>query len=193
MKVYCFYLVKNKIDTLEFIAIDSEDVVNSGDKDIALYAYTPEKESREYFLKTRNKNLFFEKVIELDKEDYIEFCDTHKSQLLEYHAFTTKTLVNGNHMSMMMYLLCTTSESDCILYYKEDFTMNVISEILTDEFLELLEKVKLKKKIRKALDDIFLLSEVMTKVFPLEDINYENLTIDELSLYIKLFSNTFKI
>ena len=137
-------------------------------------------------------NLFFEKVIDIDKEDYIEFCDNHKGQLLEYHTFQTKEVVNGNYMSMMAYVLCTTHESDCILYYKEGYTMDILSDILTDEFLDILEKVKFKKKISKALDNHLLLSEIASKVSPLEDINYDSFMIDELSLYIKLFSNTFK-
>ena len=192
MKVYCFYLIKNKIYTSEFKGVYKEDIVNSGSKDIALYAFTPEKESRNLFLKTRNNELFFEKVIDIDKEDYIEFCDTHKGQLLEYHTFQTKEVVNGNYMSMMAYILCTTHESDCILYYKEDYTMDIMSGILTDDFLDILEQVEFKKKIRKALDESLLLSEVVSKVAPLEDINYDSIIIDELSLFIKLFSNTFK-
>ena len=58
--------------------------------------------------------------------------------------------------------------------------------------LDILSTIRFKKKVRKALNDIFLLSEIKDKIYPKEDINYDLLVIDEISLYVKLFSNTLR-
>lgn len=192
MKIYCFYLVRKFINTNVYKGVYSDDVESIDGKEIALYAFTPEKESAKYFRKTRQMDLFYEKVLEMNREEYNEFCDDNKAYLLEYHTFNTKSIINNKYNVLMAYVLCTTIESDCILYYKEDYVLEILSDILTDEFTEILSKIKFKDKIEKKLNDIFLLSEIMNKVYPLEDINYDLFVIDELSLYIKLFSNTLK-
>ena len=192
MKVYCFYLIQNRIDTNKFKGVFSDDIYELNGKEIALYAFTPEKESRKYFIQTRDMDIFYEKVIEMDRKDYEEFCDENKAHLLEYHTFNTKKIIDKKYSVYMAYVLCTTVESDCILYYKEDYVFSIMSDILTDEVIEYLSTVRFKKKIRKVLDDTFLLSELINKVYPLEDINYDVLNIDEISLYVKLFSNTLK-
>ena len=192
MKIYCFYLVKNKIDVNDYPVLYKDDVIQLDGKEVALYAFTPEKDSELYFLETRNMDIFYEKIINMDREEYEEFCDDNKERLLEYHAFNTKSIINKKVHVMMTYVLCTTIESDCILYYKEEYALDYVSDILNDEMLDILSTIRFKKKVRKALNDIFLLSEIKDKIYPKEDINYDLLVIDEISLYVKLFSNTLR-
>ena len=192
MKVYCFYIVKNHISPKEYKAVMKDDIFKIGNNDCALYAYTPEKSSELYFISTRDMNLFFEKVIEMSRDDYEEFCEDHKEQLLEYHSFVSKKIVNNKYKSYNFQMLCTLLESDHILYYKEEIVMNYISDLFNDDIIDYINYHPFKKYIEKILDEFFLYDTISTKICPMEDINYDNFMIDDLSLYIKLFSNTFK-
>ena len=192
MKVYCFYLIKNEIEVREFHGIVKDDIHRLYDKDIALYAFTPSKESEAFFLETRDNTLFFEKIVEMTHEEYEEFCEEHKECLIEYHSFNTKKIINGKYKVDSLMMLCTLAESDCIIYYKEEYAMKIISDILDDQYFNLIEGKSFNKKIKRILDKMFLYEDILSKVNPLEDINYENFIVDDVALYVKLFSNTLK-
>lgn len=193
MKIYCFYLVKNHISPSKYKAVIQDEIINIGGNECVLYAYTPEKSSELYFLATRNMEIFFEKVIDISREEYEEyFYEDHKDQVLEFNSFNSKKLVDGKYKTYSTQLLCTRAEADMIIYYKEDLVMDCISEILNDDILEYLSCHPFHESLTKVLDDYFMYTDIMSKVQPMEDINYDNFIVDDLSLYIKLFANTFK-
>ena len=192
MKIYCFYLVKKEIDTSKFLGVTTDKITFIGNNECALYAYTPAKESEIYFLETRNMDIFFEKIIEMDREDYEEFCENNKDQLLEYHTFVTKNIEHGVYKSKSIQILTTLIESDHIIFYKEEIVMDMISNLFLYDMLDVRKTLPFKKSIKKVLNEYFIYEELLYKVYPLEDMNYDKIFIDDLSLYIKLFSNTFK-
>lgn len=191
MKIYCFYLVKKHISTNKYKAILKTDIENVGGNECVLYAYTPDKSSRLYFITTRNMDLFYEKVIEMSREEYEDFYEEHTEQVFEQYTFISKKLVDDSFKSYTSLMLCTRAEADCILYYKEEQVMEYLTNLLDDDIISYLETHPFKSKLKYVLDEFFLYTDIMAKVHPMEDINYDNFTIDELSLYIKLFSNTF--
>lgn len=192
MKVYCFYLIKDEINPREFHGVCKEYIRQYDGYEAALYAFTPSKESEAFFLQTRKKNLFFEKVIQMDREEYDDFCEENKECLIEYHTFNTKKIVDGKYRTESIMMLCTLAESDCIIFYKEEYVMNIISDILDDNYFELIDRVHLKPKLQRLLNDMFLYENLVCMVTPLEDLNYDTILVDDLALYIRLFSNTFK-
>lgn len=192
MKIYCFYLVRKHISTKKYKAVLQEEITMIGDNECVLYAYTPEKSSELYFLATRNMEMFFEKVVEMDREDYEDYYEEHKEQVLEFNAFNSKQLIDGKYKTYSTQLLCTRAEADLILFYKEDLVMEYISALMDDRILEYLSTHPFNKHLSYILDEFFMYTDILSKIEPLEDINYDNFMVDDLSLYIKLFSNTFK-
>lgn len=192
MKIFCFYLIKEKISRSEFPGLNSEYITPINGKEIALYAFTPNRSVANDFIKSRNKKLFFQKTVEMSKADYEEFCDEYKDCLLEPHTYNTKVLVDGKYHTKMLMMYSTLNESDCIIFYKEEYVMRYISDILDDNYFNALKGRVFKKKIKSVLDNIFLYDSIVTKIEPMEDINYDNFIVDDIALYIKLFLNTFK-
>lgn len=192
MKIYCFYLVKKHISPKKFKAVLKDDIVSIGDNECVLYAYTPEKSSETNFLSTRNMEIFFEKIIEMSREDYEEFFENHMDQVLEFNVFNSKRVVDGRYKSCPTHVLCTRAEADSILYYKEETVLDYLSDFLPDSMIEFLIYHPLNKKLRNIMNELFLYNDIVSKIRPMEDINYDNFIVDDLSLYIKLFSNTFK-
>lgn len=192
MKIYCFYLVRKHISPKKYRAVLKEDIVDIGGNECVLYAYTPEKSSELYFLATRNMEIFFEKVIEMDRQDYEDFYEDHQDQVLEFNAFNSKRIVDGKYSSYTTQLLCTRMESDLIVYYKEELVIDYMTGLMDDNIIEYLSCHPFNKQLAYVLDEFFLYTDIMMKIHPLEDINYDRFIVDDLSLYIKLFSNTFK-
>lgn len=192
MKIYCFYLVRKHISPKKYKAVIEDEIVSIGDNECVLYAYTPEKSSETQFLSTRNMELFFEKIIDMNREDYEYFYDHHTDQVLEFNTFNAKKIEDGRYKSYSTQVLSTRAEADHILYYKEELVLDIISDFLPIQLIDYLELHPLKKKLRHILNDFFLYSDIISKVHPMEDINYDTFIVDDLSLYIKLFSNTFK-
>ena len=190
-KVYCFYLVVDEEEVDDYHACDEYDWKKISPLAIILYAFTPDKEMAKYFRNTRNMKKFYEKVYKFETSaEYNDFYNKYNHYILEYHGFVSKKIENGIYKSTMENIICTAGEAGCILYYKEEYLIDELEQVLTDPVIEMLTKVKFKDKLSKILNDLFLLSSVCNKIEPLEDINYDELNIDELSLYIRLFSNT---
>jgi len=130
--------------------------------------------------------------MEMDREEYEEFYEEHTDQVLEFSSFNSKRLINGKYSTYSSQLLCTRMESDLIIFYKEEMVMEYISGLLSDDIIEYLSHHPFNKELSYVLDEYFLYTDILSKVHPMEDINYDNFLVDDLSLYIKLFSNTFK-
>lgn len=191
MKIHCFYLYMKAIDPKKFYGIHADTIMSTEEYDYSLYAFTPEKESVDYFKSTRNMNLFFEKIIEIDRGDYEDFCEEHKDHLLEYHAFQTKKYYNKIVIQKMVEVLCTTLEADCILYYSEEKLEQYITDALTENLISLHDRKAFKKPILKILNKVFIMNDLINVVYPSEEIPFSVYDIDELGLYCKMFSNTF--
>lgn len=192
MKIYCFYLIKTELSNVEYPGIVQEEIFSIENIQCVLYAYTPNKEFKDLFIKMRNMKIFFEKNINLDKEEYENFYNNHKSQLLEYHSFNTKRVINNRYIPKPILVLSTLIESDHVLFYGEEYIDNILSDIISEDIIDYLNKHPLKESIMKVLNDVFIYDEIVNKIYPMEEINYDLYMIDDLSLFITLFSNTFK-
>ena len=192
MKIYLFYLIKTEISNTDYPAINIDEIVGLEEKECVLYAYTPKKEYAKLFIEMRNMKLFFEKVIDMENDEYELFYNSHISQILDYHSFNTKKIVNGVYIPEQILVLCTMLESDHVLYYTEEYVDNIISGVLKEENIQYLLDHPLNKELDNILNDIFIYSDMVNKVYPMEEINYDSYMVDDLSLFIILFSNTFK-
>lgn len=193
MKLYCFYLCKESIDTNEYPAVLSDLIKSVNNMEVALYAYTPDKEVAKYFRDTRDMTIFIERTLDIDKDDYEDFCDTHGyKQLLEIHIFSTKIVKDGIYDKNTVKLLCTQAESDEILYNSDYHLYSFIDMISPDETINfmLMREIKYKKDIEEALS-LLMYDSLIRLTYPSEIDNFEGNAIDDIGLFIKLFGNTF--
>lgn len=196
-KVYMFYLSLPEIDSKEYKGVLSDyiikSIVSGNNNDVALYAFTPCREFRDYFNKTRDMTKFKEVLHVMEDDEYEEFYDENKTIAIDYHGFNVKKIRDNIYNMDYESMLCTEVEADYILYYREEYIMYYLSRILDDEYFEYIGKRKFKSKIWKVLVDIFLYEDIVYKIAPMEDVNIDTVIIDDLSLYIKLFSNTLSL
>lgn len=193
MKLYCFYLCKETIDTDEYPAVLSDLIKSVDNMEVALYAYTPDKDVAKYFRDTRDMTIFIERTLEVKRDDYEDFCDTHGyKQLLEIHIFSTKIVKDGIYDKNTVKLLCTQAESDEILYNSDYHLYSFIDMISPDETINfmLMREIKYKKDIEEALG-LLMYDSLIRLTYPSEIDNFEGNAIDDIGLFIKLFGNTF--
>lgn len=194
MKIYTFYLHSENIDSLEFKGVDTDLIIHENNNyDHALYAFTPMKEMRDIFVNTRDMSIFFEKVIEVAREDYEDFCDEYDSALLDIHVMKTSCDVDGIIYSTCIPVLCTTNESDSIIYYKCDILEDILLEPFeNDNLLKGLRR--LKDKYIKILNRRFSVYYILSQLeCPVEILDIPSrFEIDEVALFSHLFRNTFK-
>jgi hypothetical protein len=194
MKIYAFYLHSKIIDPSEFRGVDSELIIyENKNYEYALYAFTPMKEIRDIFVNTRDMSIFFEKVIEIPREDYEEFCDGHDPALLDIHGMKTSCDVDGVIYPTCIPVLCTTYEADSILYYKYDILEDLL--LVPSENGNVWKGLNhLKYSYRKLLDKRYPLGYLLYQLdCPREMLNLPGkFELDEVALFAHLFRNTFK-
>ena len=191
MKIHYFYLVKKHISKSEFPAIIDDMIIDTYSNECTLYAYTPEKSSAEYFKKTRNMKIFYEKIVHMSREDYEEFADKHVEFCLEEYRFNTKRIRNGTIQAYQLCLLCTNYEHIHIMYFKSDIIRDMILKITPNKF----DLINFNESINNSLNTLLyreLMDEVLHPIDSDIELNYDVFNIDEFLLYIRLFSNTFK-
>ena len=191
MKIYCFYLIRPEIDPTKYPGVLADTIRDSGKGyQYSLYAFTPEKWVRDYFISTRKMKIFYEKEIEIDRMDYDDFCDDHNSYLIEYHGFKTQELnKDGYYQEKMVELLCTTIEADNIYYFYTDVFSDTVMKFLSTELSDVWMREILNKELHDTLRDDLYIDEMICAIYPIEN-TCERYDIDEMALYVLLFKNT---
>lgn len=197
MIIYLFYLCLDKIKVGEYPGVHADTIrAHKDGYEYSLYAFTPMKKIAKYFKDTRDMNIFYPKTIELDREDYDDFCEDHSQYLLEFHSVETTTVVDGRYKAGSTEILMTLTESDEILYHAFAAYVNMMEKNFSDNggiILNVLQNQLLKKQVMRALNKAYMITWIMTFLFlPVDDSDLEGIIIDRLSLYIELFKNTYK-
>lgn len=192
MKVYCFYLVLDKINPVQYPGVIADTIAMLDGKDYSLYAYTQNKEFYKIFHNTRNPDKFICKMINVD--DFDEFVDRYDAYLLEYHSLRTKDIRKGKETFKSIEVLMTKAESDFILYYSENRLIDELDSELecSEKVLHVLTKRLFKNSLNKSLDFLNFYTTVEELYYP-TDIPYNNIfCVDHLSMFVRVFGNTFK-
>ena len=186
MNIHCFYLILDHISPKKYKGVMADTIKEIDGKEYSLYAFTPEEEVAEYFAHTRKKNIFFEKVLKMDREDYEDFCDENDMYLLEYHTMATKINVGGYYQRSLINVLCTRQESDMVLYKGTEFYSDELLTELHYLFYYILSNELLNEEIRNII-------ETYINFYTFDDSTEdESMNFDELSIYVRLFSNTLE-
>ena len=193
MKIYCFYLCKEKIECDKFLAVADCDIRNHNGFETYFYAFTPDKFVAKYFKKTRNMELFYEKVINMSRDEYEnDFYNEYSERCIEEHLFVTKGKENGFYVRKDVKILAPTAEADMIL----DFSGILLEKFAIGErfyesgYIEFNYPVKLFKDpiIQRII--LAFKENYETGFYNLMTPNY--MDYDLYTLYIRVFGNTLK-
>lgn len=180
MKVWKYYLVPNK---------------DSAKREYELYAFTNKKEYANKFEEDRDMKKFVKAdVIDIDKEDYLDFANSNKDQLLDYYKYETKFVDENNTFDIgVVTVLSTYSEyAGCSREAVEDmlfdvslfetipdyrmFTKDIKKSLRTLEFISMYKIMK-NNPIMDDVDDDFAAPDVVP---------------DEFKIFISLYQYLFK-
>lgn len=195
MKVYCFYLVMDEIIPQEYPGVFADTIQQLNGKDYSLYAFTQNKEFVKFFKKNRDMNKFIYKVVDVD--DLEEFINDHDGYLLEFHSVRIKEIINGEERISFTEILMTKEESDYILFYSDTAFIDSIIDSHEFNSINVMDAFNLfdafKKSIRKSLEMLCYIDLIQGAFFDVEETSYDGILItDQLSIYTKVFGNTFK-
>jgi hypothetical protein len=198
MKVYLFYLlgtsIENNFDKFPGIIKDSINEINN--EKYSLYAFTDDKEIYKEFKLERNMDIFYSKVVHMNKHGYEIFSELNVEYLLEKRDLITKKCVNNMVTSTSVGVISTNMEYDEIFLYKEEVFQNSLNDFFTniieDEISNKLIPASLNDELQHLLIDVFLLDRIIPYAFPYEEWPSTDVQLDEFTLFLKLFSNTFK-
>lgn len=193
-KVYCYFMIADHIDANEYpgILYNLVNVELNTDKEYVLYAYATDPEDAIAFEFLRDMKLFYKKVIELSDKELEEFCDYYTE--LDFHEqyLTTMCKSFGVRTIKKVAIPCTMYEYLKVTYTKSQYIRKIIEDI-TPEYLG--SSYIFNEELQEALDTL-LYSDLMEEVFfPIDTsspFNYNEYKINELSLFIRLFHNTFR-
>ena len=181
MKIYCF-------------------MMRGDDGNFKLYAYTPEKDIAKLFEETRNMDLFIKKIIEIDRSDYGEFYTKHDLCILDFHIFSSKAIADDNtYYAKPVTILCTTDESDNIIYNSEYiFSDYLYEKEITEDVNEISVDIFLPKYVEA--QHKFYVEDILCSTVPMDETMYamceiaynETLKSDTMALFIYTYGKLFK-
>ena len=196
MKVYCFYITSEDLNTKDYPGVIADTVAMLNGTLYSLYAYTQNKEFYKYFKKVRDMSKFIEKIIEVDSFD--DFCDNNDNYLLEFHSLVTKGINDYNIViRKSVEILMTKTESDFMLFYSYGRFVDEITDVLKySKFFDFIQFNLFNNKLSMYLYQYYGLDTMMYEVFlpfdsPTETPG-EEIVIDQVAFYIKIFGNTYK-
>lgn len=194
MKLYVFYLISSEdiINTTEYPAVSSEYITISDSRSYVLYAYTPEKRVRNEFRSIRDMNIFYEKIIDITRKDFEEFCDNNGDFLLEYHVLKTQSIDNGFYKTDVSFILSTRKEIDLVVFNDENYIETLLNEKLppTDVFMNVKSDIFC-NKYSKVLSDVYKMDDILCLLYPCETPPWKTMEVDHVALYCTLFKNTY--
>ena len=89
-------------------------------------------------------------------------------------------------------VLATVGEIDQIYYYREDLLDSTLSIDAIDMIISYYSNNLFNDKLCKILDKVYNIDIVTDILYPIDDVDYSNLTIDELGLFIRTYCKLFK-
>ena len=192
---------------------------HSDKRDYNLYAITNNKKLAEDFINTRNMKVFICKKSEEDKEDWLEYANENRGQVLDYYKLNTFTVDEDNQcttkkvkipITFFEYQNCDSDQCENVIldssFWSEMppypiFNSKVIDALRNLEFISTqrfvhgymgMEESDLEPLLRYIDDnsDSYSLKEDDNMVYDDGDFASPEVEVDEVSLFIKIFKDT---
>lgn len=189
MTVYCFYYYStdSESDNSLILPILTSKKSDNGETILfTLYACTSEKEFATQFRKTRNMDKFFEKRLDLTKEEYNRFYNDYSDRFLEDNVYLTVT--KGEKHPVV--ILSTGVEHDTVVLDAQSLMYERLYDL--DPWIYEFKSHHFVHKISKLLKRYFMFDEILEWANPYEEIPFNKFYIDEASVYVYLFKFTYK-
>ena len=194
-KVKLFYLYSEDIGLFkEFPDIVMSDVIYDEESGLYLYlyAFTEWRKLYKRFKKERNMNIFKVKTVYMNPPQFDEFCKKNNYHYLDVFNINEKVFIDGKEEMKFASVLATVGEIDQIYYYREDLLDSTLSIDAIDMIISYYSNNLFNDKLCKILDKVYNIDIVTDILYPIDDIDYSNLTIDELGLFIRTYCKLFK-
>ena len=197
---YCYiftvlYSFKKRGDKMKVYLAYLKDYMHT-DINQSFYGYTDKKEIFDLFKRMRCKEAFTYRTIKLTKEEFNKFSSKFVDKLIEIFPLYTKSVNDDGEITTKDYSLpLTQTENDLVSLYKYSAMANILDPILTDELVDFNKRIKKENKpLYYILNNVFNLSYIInTFTFPIdESINVDEVPVDELNLFIKLYRFTLE-
>ena len=177
MRVYLAYLKDGVMDGSDY-----------------LYGYTNKEDIFNMFKNSRCEKAFRYKSVKLSKTEYNELSTKFSSKLIELSLIYTREVdEDGSITVKKVRVPLTSSEYDNVSVFKMNIFQDVLSALIDDDFDNLMKHAKcnMKSRISKILNVDYKLSDILQiYTTPIDEINDDEFTIDELGLFIRLYRFT---
>lgn len=196
ISVYLFYIVDTSFSHHKYPAVDINDVKWNGKYGNTLYAFTPKKDLAKMFKDMRDPKKFICQKVKMNASQYENFNRKYFRRMLSDFPYKTNFInKEGYFVEKSRNILSTEREHDEVQENGIDYIMDVIDFMPPDSirFIKyLIENDEVfHKKYINALGYILAVEDFVRDTYYPADIE-SSPNIDQVSLYLKLFSNTFK-
>lgn len=191
MKVYMFYLKTNNENDFVIPSPVSrlvrKDKYNNTE---VLYAFTKSKELKDIFKSTRNMDLFTIDKINISYEEYNDLLNKYgNSCYYDRYSLKTRCINNGINTVGMKDIYCTSFEyNKCITVYPFDI---IDDDFYINELLIFVDKY-FNSKYKDIIEESPFGVLYYSILHPFEDYNFDELAIDEISVFVRLFHKTYR-
>lgn len=188
MKVYLFYIYSYETLSDYYAVLPNEVRVGRGIQ-YALYAWTRKKRARNIFRNTRNMDLFYEKEIYMDDEEFSEFQEIYDESELLYYYYAGDARTD-HVQKLSCEILSNTKEHDLVLFCGYDKFEEEMSEL--DDWYILHLKELIRPKIYLNLSTYFDFENIREYQVPLDDCPWRDYVLNQMEMYNTMFANTYK-
>lgn len=194
VKLHLFYLTDKYITTKDYPVANMKEKTYDDytDSEYVLYAYTLDKDMAKVFSSWRDPRKFMHKVMKVSEDEYNRLSNEWPQQKLIDYALVKKDIKDDSFVGTHMYLTMTSAEARYILEYRYELLIEQLKIGIHDD-------IDIYAFLGSLLDDedefifreIFPLSLIHERDYPLDEYSIEDIEVDELSLFLTYFGNTF--
>ena len=188
MKLFIFK-INNNLDIQDYPAISENSLI---------YAWTNNKDYADTFRRNRNMEIFTEEIYSTKDKGFEKLLKRLTSEFqdaeLGINDLKYKDIIDGRVSILTISIITTTKESDEVKFSPNQYFEEYLDNLRRNTALcRAINNRIFKPKILEALNMNFYADIILNEIVnPFDDINLESYDFDELGLYVRLFSNTYK-
>lgn len=190
MKVHCFYLYDEDINSKKYPAISTDKIMYTGNKQYTLYGFTKNKRYANIFRNTRKKSIFIEKTIDMSHEQYEIFKEHNLQFEISQHLFQIEKIEKGIIKTDISFIVSTVLEYD-IMCFDAPYYLSRIYDDVCDK-LTMVEPSDFVDTISTLLMDVFLFYDIIDWFKMIDNIPM-SMRVNTFALYFHVFGNTYNI
>ena len=189
MKFYCFYIYVTNLNTKLYPALNYDEIKEGNNFMYSLYGYTNNKKLANKFRETRNMEIFFEKVIHMDKTEYKNLCESNIEGEIKYNLYKIFSINNDKIRTELMFIISTGLEYD-IMCFDYPVYLNKLFVNVYDK-LTYIYPTDFDNVISTILQDIFVYYDVLDLMKNIDTLPMYSFDVNSSSLYFQIFGNTY--